>query len=339
MSKSNGNDPSRQDKTPRRRRSSSERTGPAFEPIDPVLYASHPYASMERFARLLGLRHERARTRHSYYRDMRLLHEHYGSDPAGLDEAGVRDYFLHVKLSKAWRPKTIRQSAASARLFYQEMLGRDEWSVFSQIRARDEDRLPAVLSRPQVVALLRHIRLRRYRIPVKLIYCAGLRLSECLRLNVHEVDGTGRKLWIRDGKGGRDRMVPLSEEVLEDLRGYWKFHRNAHWLFPNVGRGPARDPALVAERMHRAKAPMPVSSLQRLVVAARGEIGVPKATAHTLRHSFATHLVEAGASLHQVQYLLGHKNINTTMVYLHLTDEAAEDARLLIEGLCEGLPH
>ena len=177
MSKSNGNDPSRQDKTPRRRRrSSSERTGPAFEPIDPVLYRSHPHASMERFARFLGLRYERARTRHAYYRDMRLLHEHFGSDPGELDEGQVRDYFLHVKLSKGWRPKTIRQSAASARLFYLEMLGRDEWSVFSQIRARDEERLPAVLSRSQVIGLLEHIRLRRYRIPVKLIYCAGLRL-------------------------------------------------------------------------------------------------------------------------------------------------------------------
>ena len=217
------------------------------------------------------------------------------------------------------------------------MLGRADWTVFGQIRAKDEDTLPGVLSREQVIALLRGIRLRRYRIPVKLIYCAGLRLTECLNLTVNDISGREGKLWVRGGKGGKDRMVPLSEPMLADLRAYWRVHRHPLLLFPNVGRGACR-PDEVAARMQRADSPMPVSSLQRLVVAARQEIGVPQATIHTLRHSFATHLIEAGASLHTVQALLGHKRIDTTMVYLHLTHRGEQDAQRLVASLAEGLP-
>ena len=301
------------------------------------LYYRHPYDSMRRYAELLAVRHDSPRTRHSYYRAMRLLHEHYRVDPATLGEAEFRDYILHVKTRKAWKPKTIRQSVACARLFYIEMLGLEEWRVFSQIRIRDHGELPAVLTREQVMRLLRSIRLRRYRIPIKLIYCAGLRLSECLSLTVHDIFGEEGKLMVRGGKGGRDRMVPLAAQMVEDLRRYWKFHRHPLLLFPNIGRG-ACAPAQIAGRMRRATEPMPVSSLQRLVVVARRELDIPDATLHTLRHSFATHLIEAGASLHTVQALLGHKQINTTMVYLHVTHRSDENSRALVERLSSGLP-
>ena len=154
---------------------------------DPLDYEQHPYDSMKRFAQLLALRYDMIRTRHSYYRDLRLLHEHYGSDPAALTEEQLREYILHVKTRKHWKPKTIRQSAAAARLFFVDLMEREEWKVFSQIRAKDHDELPAVLSRDVVRRLLARIHLRRYRIPIKLIYCAGLRLSECLSLTIHDI--------------------------------------------------------------------------------------------------------------------------------------------------------
>jgi integrase len=132
-------------------------------------------------------------------------------------------------------------------------------------------------------------------------------------------------------------MVPLAEEMVEDLRSYWKFHRHPVLLFPNAGRGSC-SPDKLSERMRRSTDPMPVSSLQRLVVLARKELGLPEASVHSLRHSFATHLIEAGASLHTVQALLGHKRVNTTMVYLHLTHRSEQNSRALVEQLCSGLP-
>jgi site-specific recombinase XerD len=305
---------------------------------DPIDYQHHLYPSMKRFAELLVLRCDAPRTRHSYYRDLRLIQEFYNADPETINEEQFRDYILFVKTKKQWRPKTIRQTAASAKLFFVEMLGHREWVVFSQIRTKDHDELPVVLSRKQVNSLLLHVRLRRYRIPLKLIYCCGLRLSECLSLTVHDIRGDEGKLWVRHGKGGKDRMVPLAREMVADLRQYWTFHRHPLLLFPNVGRGACKS-STVARRMNQATRPMPICSLQRLLREARDELDIPKATVHTLRHSFATHLVEAGASLHAVQALLGHKQINTTMVYLHLTHRTEQDCRELIEQLCSGLPN
>jgi len=292
---------------------------------------------MLRFAKHLALHFDAPRTRHSYYRQMRLIHEQAQCDPAEMSEEMLRDYFLFVKTVKGWKPKTIRQSAAAAKLFFVGMLEREEWKVFSQIRAKDVASLPAVLTRDEVKSLLKHIRLRRYRIPIKLIYCCGLRLSECLSLTVHDIRADQGKLWIRGGKGGKDRMVPIAQTMIEDLRRYWAFHRHPLLIFPNVGRGD-NDRQLTAARMREANRPMPVSSLQRLMVEARKELNIRACTVHTLRHSFATHLAESGASLHTLKALLGHAHINTTMIYLHLTHRSEEDSRDLVESICRELP-
>jgi integrase/recombinase XerD len=304
---------------------------------DPIDYDAHPYPSMKQFAEFLALRFDTPRTRHSYYRQMRLVYQFGACDPAAMTEELYRDYILHVKTKKLWKPKTIRQAAAAARLFFQEMLGHGEWKVFSQIRTKDHEELPAVLTRDEVKRLLSHIRLRRYRIPMKLIYCCGLRLSECLSLTIHDIIAKEGKLWIRGGKGSKDRMIPIAQTMIQDLRRYWKFHRHPLLIFPNSGRGD-HDPQRTAARLHAAERPMPISSLQRLMVEARKELGIEKCTVHTLRHSFATHLVEAGASLHTVKALLGHKSVTTTMIYLHLTHHSAQNSRELVENLCRDLP-
>ncbi len=306
------------------------------EYANPVDYR-HPYPSMARFAELLALRYDANRTRHAYYRQLRLIHEHFGTDPSTLSEAQLRDYFLMVKLKKHWQPKSIRQARAAAGLFFVEQVGHTDWQVFAQIRAKDHDTLPAVLTRQQVHQLLAAIRLRRYRTPLKLIYGCGLRLSECLGLTIHDIRGAEHQLLIRCSKGHQGRVVPLPPCLYQDLRAYWAFHRHPLLLFPNVGRGENRPQALAA-RMHAATGPMPPSSLQRLMIVARKQLNIPDASVHSLRHSFATHLLEAGAHLHTIQRLLGHKQITSTMVYLHLTHQSTKDALQLMDALCRDLP-
>jgi len=292
---------------------------------------------MRGLAQALALRYDANRTRHAYYRQLRLIHEHFACDPALLTESQLRDYFLFIKLKKNWQPKSIRQALAACRQFFVDLLGHADWKIFRQIRTKDHDTLPAVLTRQQVHDLLGLIRLRRYRTPIKLIYVCGLRLSECLALTIHDIKGTENKLLIRNSKGHQDRVVPLPTSLWRDLQSYWRFHRHPLLIFPNVGRGDT-DLKVVAQRMRQATMPMPCSSLQRLIIVARKQLNIPAATLHSLRHSFATHLLEAGAHLHTIQKLLGHKQITTTMIYLHMTHQTTRDALDLIDELCRQLP-
>jgi integrase/recombinase XerD len=249
------------------------------EYVNPVDYR-HPYPSMSQFADLLALHYDANRTRHAYYRQLRLLHQHFGLDPAVLSQPQLRDYLLVVKLKKQWRPKTIRQALAAFRMFFIDLLGHADWTVFSQVRTKDHDTLPAVLTRRHVHDLLAHIRLRRYRTPLKLIYCCGLRLSECLGLTIHDILGQENKLLIRKSKGHQDRVVPLPTTMYQELRRYWAFHRHPLLIFPNVGRGDHNLHAL-AQRMHNATSPMPCSSLQRLLIVARKQLNIPAASLPT----------------------------------------------------------
>jgi len=308
----------------------------AREYINPIEY-HHPYASMGQYAAFLALRYDANRTRCAYYRQIRLVQEHCQCDPASITETQLRDYFLHLKFSLHWAPKTIRQALAAAHHFYVEMLHLERWSLFGEVRAKDRDWLPAVLTRKQVKMLISRIRLRRYRTPIKLIYCCGLRLSECLSITVHDILGDEQKLMVRNAKGQQDRMVPIPADMVRELRDYWAFHRNPLLLFPSVGLGNSR-PKTLAKQMHDAKRPMPQSSVQCVVAAARKELNIAVATPHTLRHSYATHLLESGAHIHTIQKLLGHKRIESTLVYLHLTHQTEQDTLKLVDKLTEGLP-
>jgi site-specific recombinase XerD len=131
--------------------------------------------------------------------------------------------------------------------------------------------------------------------------------------------------------------VPLPTCLWQELQSYWKFHRHPLLIFPNAGRGD-NDLHALARRMRQATMPMPCSSLQRLIQVARKPLNLPTATLHSLRHSFATHLLEAGAHLHTIQKLLGHKQITSTMIYLHLTHQSTQDALRLMDELCRNLP-
>jgi integrase/recombinase XerD len=273
---------------------------------------------MLRFAEYLELQDFRQRSAASYYRAIRLIADHFGRDPEQLKESDLRDYFVHVRRDRKWAPKSCRQHLAAAKHFYRGMLGR-EFGSLDDIKARDRETLPTVLTPSEVARVIKAVPLLRYRVPLLLIYACGLRVRECIHLTVDDIDGPGNRLLIRDGKGGKDRYTILGTPVYEELRRYWRFHKNPKWLFPAVGRG-LRDSQGARTHMATAPDPMDTNSLRsRLLAAARAEGVTKKVTCHILRHSFATHLAAAGVPLHQLQSYLGHAHIETTTVYTHLT--------------------
>jgi integrase/recombinase XerD len=315
-------------------KSATSKSIPSNRQLNPISYPKHRFDSMQRFAQDLHLGGLGDRSCHSYYRQIRLLSDHFDhSDPAALDEDQIRSYIIHLKSVKHWASKTIRIFLSAGKYFYLQMLAHDDWQVFDITKAKDLPYLPEVLSRQEVAALLQAIRKGRFLTPIKLLYVCGLRLEEALTLAPDDIRGPDNRLLVRCGKGGRDRMVPLCQSMLEELRGYWSRHRNLQWLFPAAGRG-RMDSDSVIQRMRVAERPLAGASLQQVIVRARADAGVPdRATPHSLRHSFATHLIEEGVSIRQVQRFLGHTNINTTMIYTHFTEEAERDALGALENL------
>ncbi len=287
---------------------------------------------MRRYAEHLILSGLADRSCECYYRQIRLIGEHFDCNPVDLEEDQLRAWFVHVKCVRQWAPKSIRQALAAARGFYNEMLGSD-WGLFELIHAKDREYLPSVLSIDELRAIFAQVPLLRYRIPLVLIYSCGLRISECVRLSVNDIDGANHKLIVREGKGGKDRYTLLSELMYGQLRRYWGYHRNPVWIFPQIGRGAASSEH-VCRRMGQAEESMGLGALQTAIVEARRRAGVTKpGSAHTLRHSFATHLIEAGIPITQVQEYLGHEHVETTTIYTHLTPVCHEKALACIEKM------
>ena len=259
---------------------------------------------------------------------VRILAQWAGEDPAVLVEERVREFFLHLITERGYAPKSVRQARAGLISFYRDMLRVEGWRVFDEIRTKDRQRLPEVLEREEVRLVLSEVKEPRYATALRLIYLCGLRLSEALHVEVRDIDRKAQRLHIRDGKGGKDRYVPLPQAALDDLTNWWKWHRHAHFLFPAMGhawRATQRREGAEQERvqralLHRAEHPMSTSGLQRVFQLALATSGVKKrATIHTLRHSYATHLLEEGVSLRFVSQYLGHASIEQTVIYTHLT--------------------
>ncbi len=302
----------------------STKTGgaaPAVLPSDPE--------SLVRFAELLKLRSLALSTQAEYLRYVRKLAARVRRDPAGLEEAEVRAHLLHLKEAHAYSPSSMRTAVAAMRAYYGLHLGH-EWKLFDLVRSPDRKQLPAVLTREEIVRLFGAVREWRFQMVLRLIYACGLRISEAIHLEVTDIKRDGPRLHIRGAKGFKDRFVPLPRWAYEELKSWWKTHRHPKWVFPGVGRG-WRDGASAVEKLAVAVEPMGVGSIQhcmRLLVAAAR---LPKGTCvHTLRHSYATHLLEEGVNIRLISAYLGHVTLETTMIYLHLTavNEAGTHAAL-----------
>ena len=267
-------------------------------------------------------------TQEMYARAVRQLAEYYGKSPAQISDEELRQYFLYLKNVKKRSRSTSTIALCAIKLLYEQTLKR-EMPTLNQVRPAAEQKLPVVLSREEVHRVLGCLRQPHYRVCLSTIYSCGLRVGECVRLQISDIDSARMQLRVRQGKGRKDRYVPLPQRTLELLREYWLSHRHAVWLFPARNRGGA---------VPLGTQPMNRKGVNVAFAAALKESGVQKqATVHTLRHSWATHLLEAGVSLRTIQTYLGHSSPRTTALYTHLTQLTETQAAKAIDQLLEGL--
>jgi integrase/recombinase XerD len=258
----------------------------------------------QRFLDDLRLRNLSPRTIECYVAHVAAFARHFGRSPDQLDQEHIRQYQLHLRDQKQASWSLFNQAVCALRFFYKVTLP-SPWAVEHLPYAKRPRSLPAVLSREEVQQLLACVDRPSYRLLLTTLYAAGLRLSEGLHLQARDIDSARMILHIRSGKGQKDRFVPLSPKLLDDLRAWWRLRRLTTWLFPG-----------------RNNQPLSASGVQRACQAAAIAAGLAKhATPHTLRHSYATHLLEAGLDIRTLQKLLGHSQLGTTALYTHVTDE------------------
>jgi integrase/recombinase XerD len=283
----------------------------------------------KRMIECLQLRGLSERTQDSYVRAVRQLAEHYHKSPDLISEEELRQYFLFIKNVKHYSRNTMTIAICGVRFLYEHTLNRN-WAIFGIVRPAPEKKLPVILSKKEVRQILSGLRLPRYQVCLTTIYSCGLRLQEGTNLQVADIDSARLMIHVRHGKGAKDRYVPLPKRTLQLLRDYWKTHRNPVLLFPAEGR----------DHIDLAKStePMSKSSVQEAFHAALKDSRLNKrASVHTLRHSWATHLLEAGVNLRLIQEWLGHSSPATTSVYTHLTAKAEQLGAQAIEQLMSDL--
>jgi site-specific recombinase XerD len=285
----------------------------------------------ENTTKALQLNGKGERTQQAYARAVRMLSEFYAKTPDLISEEELQEYFLHRKNVSKWSPNTMRICYCGIRFFFENVLKRD-WHILGLLRAQNERRLPAVLTVEEVRRILACVKTPHNHAFLSTAYSCGLRLQEAMHLEVSDIDSAPERMLIHvhRGKGAKDRYVPLPHRTLELLRSHWATHRNPRLLFPALGRN--------GKGAKEAPTPMAKSSVQGAFRHAKFEAGIRKknVSVHTLRHSYATHLLEAGVNLRIIQRYMGHAQLETTMVYLHLTQKGQEDAFKLIDQVMEG---
>ena len=245
------------------------------------------------------------RTRESYLGAVTGLARFYRRVPDQISDGEIQAYLVHLLRDRQLAWSTCNIALNGLRFLYHTTLKRDR-TTFTIPAPRHSGRLPVVLSPEEVQRLISQGANLRHRTMLLTTYAAGLRLTEVLHLQVQDVDAARMTLRVVQGKGGKDRYTVLSPRLLEALRAYWRVERPRGWLFPSRGAGEPR--------------PMDPSSLQKAYQRAKQRAGITKPGGiHTLRHCFATHLLEAGVDLHTIQRLLGHGHLTTTTRYFQLT--------------------
>ena len=278
--------------------------------------------SVAGFIRFLNLKSLRARTLESYLAWITRIAKHHSVACASLlNQEQVLSFLHHVQQTKGYEGSPLNQCVCALRLFYRDHLERPDWTCWSKIKIKRTPSLPTVLARDEVRTLLASVKEARFRALFSLMYHCGLRLGEACRLEVTHLDRKRGVLRVINGKGGKNREIPVAPEMFVQLGRWWQHHRNPRFVFPGVGRAWKEKYGCNLTAMRLAQQPMSEASVQQAMKAAILTSRLTKAgiSCHALRHSYATHMLEEGVSLRQLQSYLGHNDIKTTLVYLHLT--------------------
>jgi site-specific recombinase XerD len=243
------------------------------------------------------------RTHKAYIAAVARLAMHYRRSPDQITDDEVQTYLAHLVHDRKLSWSTCSQAANAFRFLYHVTLGRPR-TEFVVPLPKQPQKLPEILSREEVWRLLTALPHPRHRLILAVVYAAGLRVSEAIALKVSDIDADRMTVRIAQGKGAKDRYVPLAKRLLQDLRAYWKTTPPGVWLFAN----------------RQGTRPIDITVAQKIYMMAKLRAGIQKhGGIHALRHAFATHLLEAGTDLHTVQRLLGHRHISTTLRYFHLS--------------------
>ena len=275
----------------------------------------------QRYVDDLRLRNKSPRTVETYVLRVALFARHFRRSPEELGPEHLRVYQQHlIARQVSW--STFNQAVCALRFLYQVTLGRPDEIVHLPFAKRPRT-VPTVLSPDEVVRFLAAALAGRDRTLLDVIYSCGLRLKEVLGLQIGDIDSARMVLHIRHGKGQKERLAPMSPRLLQVLRVYWREYRPATWLFPGV----------------KATLALTDGTVQRICKRTAQRAGLTKRVRpHTLRHSFATHLLEAGVDLLSVQAMLGHSHFNTTAKYLHVSMRRLRQLPPLLEGLVAARP-
>lgn len=288
------------------------------------------YAEKIKFDRLyrkhqleLKLQGKSKKTIESYSRAVRRVSDYFNRCPDTLTSDELKLFFADLVDSHSW--STVRVDRNGLQFFWKHVLKR-EWDWVSIVKPPQVRRLPDILTVEEVYGVLDQLEKLRFRTCLFAIYSMGLRLGEGIGLRVGDIDGKRRLVHIRDGKGRKDRYVPLPSTTLNMLRQYWRTHKNANLIFPKMNGG--------LKRIRNTRWTMDRGGVQGALKAALRDHGIrKKVSVHSLRHSYATHLVEAGINLRLIQEYLGHASPATTAIYAHLSRPSSINAEEIINGL------
>jgi site-specific recombinase XerD len=262
----------------------------------------------KKMIRELELHRKSPKTIEAYVTAVAQLAEHHHRSPEKISVEEVRGFLHHLIVERRLAFSSCNQKAAGIRFFYRHVLGRDEFDL--KVPAKRSGRLPEPLSRSEVARLIEAARNAKHRVLLMTCYAAGLRVGELVRLQPGDIHSERMLIRVREGKGRKDRFTLLSPHLLSALRAYWRAERPRTWLFEGRDRS----------------GPLPVGTAQKVYYLAKQHAGVTHGHGiHSLRHSFATHLLEAGVDLPTIQRLLGHTSLTTTARYLHVTSKHLTD--------------